>query len=117
MTNGGEGDRVRISAEEVRTVACLAGLRLTGEEVDRLSKEMAVMLGHFEALNERASPPGGMGEVGERDRLLRLRLDETSSDPLLLPPETNAPEWREGFFVVPRVPGVKGRDSEGGDGR
>lgn len=104
----------RIDPAEVRRIARLAGLRLGEDEVERLAVELGDILAHFLALPplERAESPGG---VDRRSLPARpgspLRGDEPGSDPLGHPPEEAAPAWREGLFVVPRLPGL---DEAGG---
>lgn len=98
-----------IGEAEVRRVAELAGLELGADEVDRLAEELGRVLEHFDRLRELE-----LGDVGEpRGEAVRLRLDVPSADPLTAGPERAAPDWREGFFVVPRLPGMEG--PEGSD--
>lgn len=97
-----------VAREQVRHVARLARLEVSEEEVARLAVEMSSILGHVAEL----AKDGDDGEAGPRGRGLapRLRRDEPDPDPLEREPGAIAPEWREGLFVVPRLPalGVEG---------
>lgn len=93
-----------IERSHVRHVANLARLELDDDDIDRLAGEMASILSHFEELSEIDIPhedgPAGRGLAS------RLRDDDVSSDPLSFGPPEMAPEWRDGFFVVPRLPAL-----------
>jgi aspartyl-tRNA(Asn)/glutamyl-tRNA(Gln) amidotransferase subunit C len=93
-----------IDRSQVRHVANLARLELDTDDLDRLAGEMASILSHFEELSEVELPH----EDGPGDRGLapRLRGDDVASDPLAFGPSEMAPEWRDGFFVVPRLPAL-----------
>ena len=94
----------KIDRSHVRHVASLARLQLDDRDVDRMATEMASILSHFEELSEVALPD----DEGPEDRGLvpHLRDDEVRSDPLELHPSEMAPEWRDGFFAVPRLPAL-----------
>lgn len=107
--------------EDVDRTARLARLGLAEEEAARLAAEMASVLRHFRRIRrledgpgERSaadSPPGG-GAPGEAPGGQRaLRPDEVDPDPLSRPVSELAPEWRDGHFVVPRLPSVGGEGS------
>jgi aspartyl-tRNA(Asn)/glutamyl-tRNA(Gln) amidotransferase subunit C len=102
-----------IDRSQVRHVARLARLHLDDGEVDRLSVELAGILAHFEELSEVALPP----EEGPSDRGLapRQRDDVVDPDPLDVPPSEMAPEWRDGFFIVPRLPALNSVEAPGED--
>lgn len=103
-----------IDRSQVRHVANLARLELDAGDLDRLAGEMASILSHFEELSEVELPH----EDGPADRGLapRLRDDEVRSDPLAFPPSEMAPEWRDGFFVVPRLPALDNPRPDDGEG-
>lgn len=94
----------------VRRVARLARLELGEDEILRLAQEMTEILGHFERLDEVELE--GALTPGERGLDSRRREDGGEPDPLALPPGSGAPDWREGFFVVPRLPAL---DEPAGD--
>jgi len=106
-----------IDREQVRRVARLARLELSEEEVDRLAGDLERVLSRFRALEEAEDagasaeedgPDAGGGGSG-------LRPDRPDPDPLARGPEELAPEWRDGFFLVPRLEGVSG-DGDGSGG-
>ncbi len=94
----------RIERDQVLHVARLARLALAPEELDRLATQMASILAHFEELAE-LEPEAGSGP-NERGLAARTRDDEPHSDPLAFGPHQMAPDWRQGYFVVPRLPAL-----------
>lgn len=93
------------NVSEVRRIARLARLSLEDEDIQRLAEDMAVVLDHFEEIDEAvaASAQG----IRERGLAERTRPDEPGSDPLLSPPSALAPDWRDGFFVVPSLEALR----------
>jgi aspartyl-tRNA(Asn)/glutamyl-tRNA(Gln) amidotransferase subunit C len=97
------GRRVSIAPGEVRHVARLAGLEVPEADLARLAGELAAIvdyvgrLAELGALDEASFAPGPPRAA--------LRDDVVSPVPLARPPATFAPDFRDGFFVVPRVPG------------
>jgi aspartyl-tRNA(Asn)/glutamyl-tRNA(Gln) amidotransferase subunit C len=96
---------LNLSEKEVRYVADLANLRLTGEEVVKMSHDLGNILTHIEQLNEldtAAVQP--MAQVlFEADETAALREDVVrtplgNSDAL-----ANAPRASSGYFKVPKV--------------
>jgi aspartyl-tRNA(Asn)/glutamyl-tRNA(Gln) amidotransferase subunit C len=87
-----------ISRADVEKVARLAELDLEESGVAELQAQLARILEHVEQLGEvreaQAPAPGGQA---------RLRKDVVNPDPLAIPPERFAPEWKQGLFVVPRL--------------
>lgn len=115
----------RIERDEVERVAGLARLELTDEEASRLAREMASVLGHFAEIRrfgteERgtAAVPaagGAPGEAGSQGS--PLRPDRPDPDALRRSVSEMAPDWRDGHFVVPRLPALSAADStEAGSG-
>lgn len=98
-----------VDADEVRHVARLARLELEEDEVERLADELARILEHFESLRELELEdlPGPDGDGSA------LRPDVPGPDPMAAGPGREAPDWRDGFFVVPRLPGMEGPGGEG----
>ncbi|MFQ5889265.1 MAG: aspartyl/glutamyl-tRNA amidotransferase subunit C [Gemmatimonadota bacterium] len=94
----------RIDVEHARHVARLARLRLGEEELRRLAAEMETLLTHFAALQDVGELPRGPSGRGLAPR---LRPDVPGPDPLTLPIGELAPDWRDGFFVVPRLPALE----------
>jgi len=104
-----EDDADRLDSEEIRHIAGLAGLELTEAEIERLAAELGVVLGAFariEALQPPAeslqAQPPAESAPGDRGLEPRLRPDAVAPDPLSGPLSGIAPDWRDGFFVVPR---------------
>ena len=89
-----------ITPDDVRRIAELAALRMAADEVDRMTRELASILEHMDALGE-ARIDGREG-TGDR-RAAPLRADHPDPDRLAEPPGAGAPEWRDGFFTVPRL--------------
>lgn len=89
-----------ITPDEVRRIAALANLRLAESEVPRLTAELAKIVAYVEQLNDaEVDEPGREGEATS------LALFEDAPGPSL-PVDgvaANAPEFRDGFFVVPPV--------------
>ncbi|MFQ5747309.1 MAG: Asp-tRNA(Asn)/Glu-tRNA(Gln) amidotransferase subunit GatC [Gemmatimonadota bacterium] len=100
----------KVDLTQVRHVARLARLELDETEVERLAEEMSVILGHFEALAD-VEAEGSRRPVG-RGLETRLRADEPDPDPLARAPQALAPEWRDGLFLVPRLPAMDAATGE-----
>ena len=96
----------RMDEDEVRRLAELARLELSDDEVRRLAGELGDLLDDLRRLGEvEVDLPEAPEEEG-----VRLRPDAPSAEPLARRPETFAPEWRDGFFVLPRIEAM---DDEG----
>jgi aspartyl-tRNA(Asn)/glutamyl-tRNA(Gln) amidotransferase subunit C len=96
---------VKLTDEEVRYVADLANLRLTDEEVRRMSHDLGQILTHIDQLNEldtASVEPMAQVLFGE-DEIATLREDvphtPLGTDDAL----ANAPARAAGYFRVPRV--------------
>jgi aspartyl-tRNA(Asn)/glutamyl-tRNA(Gln) amidotransferase subunit C len=96
---------VKITGKEVRYVADLANLKLTSEEIDRLSKDLDEILTHMDTLNEvDTSNVQPMAQVlYDADETATLREDRErrtlGNDRAL----ANAPLVGAGYFKVPKV--------------
>jgi aspartyl-tRNA(Asn)/glutamyl-tRNA(Gln) amidotransferase subunit C len=96
---------VKITEKEVRYVADLANLKLTSEEIDRLSKDLDEILTHMDTLNEvDTSNVQPMAQVlYDADETATLREDRErptlGNDAAL----ANAPLVGAGYFKVPKV--------------
>lgn len=98
-----------IDAREIERIARLARLRLSPEEVESVGAAMGVCLEHFAELGDvDSSPLVSASEPADSG----ARADEPGDDPLLIPLSTNAPDWRDDLFVVPRLPAL-GRGDQG----
>lgn len=106
-----------IDRGEVKGIAKLAHLALEEGEVERMARELSSILSYVEQI-------GGLDLEGVEplaiaaERSDPLREDrEGECDPLLQPPESLAPEWRAGFFLLPRLPALDAEAMElGGEG-
>lgn len=100
-----------IDASEVRRIAELARLELDDREVERFARDLEEILSHFRELGrldleEEEGPEG-------RELEPHLRADVPDADPLAHGPGETAPDWRDGFFVVPRLAALDA-DRDGG---
>jgi aspartyl-tRNA(Asn)/glutamyl-tRNA(Gln) amidotransferase subunit C len=96
---------VTLTDEEVRYVADLANLRLTDEEVRRMSHDLGQILTHIDQLNELdTSDVEPMAQVlfGE-DEIATLREDVPHTPLGNEDALANAPASAAGYFIVPRV--------------
>ena len=104
------GTHTRVSLDEVRHVADLANLALTGEELSRMTRDLHAVLGYIAQLNELDTTDlAAMSQVSQALGLEpakageALRRDETrpSVDRSLV--MADAPETDGRFFKVPKV--------------
>ncbi len=106
---------VTVTEAEIRRIAALARLRLGRGEVERMARDMSSILEHMAVLEEARVDPasGAPGDDATRtdagasaDAGPPADGAEPTPDPLRRPISRMAPDWRDGFFVVPRPPGV-----------
>jgi len=96
---------VKITGKEVRDVADLANLKLTDQEIDRLSKDLDDILAHMDTLNEldtsNVQPMAQVLYEAEETATLREDRERTPLDnaTALL----NAPQAGAGYYKVPKV--------------
>ncbi len=89
-----------IRRSDVETVAGLARLDLEADELERLARDCASILGYFETVSKLDIEEGG----ADTERLATpLRDDKVGADSLAVEIAQLAPKWREGFFVLPRL--------------
>ncbi len=96
---------MKLTEEEVRYVAQLANLRLSDEEVHRMSHDLGHILTHIEQLNEldtkHVEP---MAQVlFEADETATLRQDVIRTPLSNAEAVANAASSGAGYFKVPRV--------------
>ena len=95
------GKRVSIGRDQVLHVARLAELAVREEELDRLVSQLNRIVDYVAQLDqvpaERMAEPFLPGPAA-----LELREDVPDPVPLARPPASFAPEFRDGFFLVPR---------------
>lgn len=100
-----------VTPEEVGRIAALARLVLPDDEARRLTRDLNAILDHVAALPAAAGPGDPHVPVGPASAPER-RQGEIRPDPLREGPEAFAPDWRDGLFVVPRLPALE-REFEG----
>jgi len=91
-----------LSREEVRKVALLARLELTDEEIDAQARHLNDLLRQFEVLQKLDVT--GIEPTSHSFPVVNV-LREDMTRPCLSRKEVlaNAPEARDGCFVVPRI--------------
>ncbi len=102
-----------ITREEILQIANLARLRLTDSESEDLSHDLSQILEYVDTLASLQVPQGerlGMGPPQAPERA----AGQIPPDPMAHPPADFAPDFREGFFVVPSPPALGGADDQGG---
>ena len=90
-----------IGREEVLHVARLAELAVRDEDLDRLVEQLNRIVDYVAQL-ERLPSDGDGGPFLPGPGRVELRDDVPGSVPLARPPAEWAPEFADGFFLVPR---------------
>jgi len=93
---------VTITPNDVLRVAELAELDVAPADLARLAAELdqiVAYVGRLSALGGPETPP----PFQPGPAAITLHADVVGSVPLARPPAELAPDWREGFFVVPRL--------------
>ncbi len=96
---------MKITEKDVRYVADLANLKLTDQEIARMSKELDEILAHMDTLNEldTADVEPMTQVLHDADETATLREDrerETLGNEAAL---ANAPLAGSGYYKVPKV--------------
>jgi aspartyl-tRNA(Asn)/glutamyl-tRNA(Gln) amidotransferase subunit C len=102
-----------IAREELERIARLARLQLAEDEAERLTRDCVAILRYFETLRELA-----LDDVAAADSPADeapLREDRANGDPLLRPLAELASAWRDGFFVLPRLPAMDAGPGSGAE--
>ncbi len=96
---------MKLTDDEVRYVADLANLRLSDEEVRRMSHDLGEILTHIEQLNELDTESvDPMAQVlYDADETATLREDVPHTPLSNREALENAPASGNGYFKVPRV--------------
>jgi aspartyl-tRNA(Asn)/glutamyl-tRNA(Gln) amidotransferase subunit C len=96
---------VKITEKEVRYVADLANLKLTGDEIARLSKDLDEILTHMDTLNELdTSNVQPMAQVLYNAEETATWREDRERPPLGNDAAlANAPLAGAGYFKVPKV--------------
>lgn len=90
---------MRITREEARRIAELAHLDFDDAALDRMAAEMTKILTYIDQLREveigeESAPPPSVTPLREDVSRPGISRDAV---------ERNAPSWRDGHFVVPKV--------------
>jgi aspartyl-tRNA(Asn)/glutamyl-tRNA(Gln) amidotransferase subunit C len=93
---------VAVTIDDVRHIAALARLGLTGERAASLVGELNTILAHMDVLS-KVDTQGVEPVVGVGAAAAPMRKDEGPAIPLARPIEDFAPKTRDGFFLVPRL--------------
>ena len=92
---------MEIDRDEARRVADLAHLEFDDAGLDRMARELTKILSYIDQLREI-----DVTGFDERDETVTpMRADEPHASLDRAQVERNAPAWRDGFFVVPKVIG------------
>ncbi len=94
-----------VERDQAERIAALARLRFEGDELRRLTEELNHILDHVAVLKELGRSPTDAGHEaweGESTRRAGAEVPDTLDAGL----ESLAPDWRDGFFIVPPPPGV-----------
>ena len=96
---------MKLTEQEVRYVAALANLRLSEDEVHRMSHDLGQVLTHIEQLNELDTQGvDPMTQVlFEEDETASLREDTPHATLSTEEALQNAAQSDSGYFKVPRV--------------
>jgi len=92
---------VNIDRNEARRIAALAHLELDEPALDRMAAEMTKILTYIDQLREIDTT--GFDERAATETPLRDDHPRPSTERDAV--AANAPAWRDGFFVVPKVIG------------
>ena len=103
-----------VGKDDVRRIAELARLRLADADVERFTVQLNSILVHMDRLAELDAKAAQAEAQGRPEAGAPLRDEQTAPDELHRSPAAIATDWREGFFVVPRL-AAQERLAEGGD--
>jgi aspartyl-tRNA(Asn)/glutamyl-tRNA(Gln) amidotransferase subunit C len=93
---------MKIDRQEARRIAALAHLEFDDAALDRMANDMSAILTYIDQLKEvDVAQWAGASAVGATP----LREDEVRESIPRDAVEKNAPKWRDGHFVVPKVIG------------
>ena len=91
-----------IGPEEARKVAELARVEVSDEDLPTIARELTAILGFMERLNA-VDVEGVEALTSVTPMKVRTRPDKVTSGNMAHEILANAPEAREGYFVVPKV--------------
>ncbi|UCF20576.1 MAG: hypothetical protein JSU87_03950 [Gemmatimonadota bacterium] len=93
-----------IERANLERLAELARLHLRADEAGELGRDCRSILDYFAAIRQLDVAGAAPADAGEGPA--PLRADRVDSDRLERPLSEVAPDWREGFFVLPRLPAM-----------
>ena len=93
---------MKIGRDEVLHIARLAELAVDDAELPELVKQLDDIVGYVAQLETLPAEPG-TAAFHPGPAAVAWREDAVRPVPLAFPPEKLAPEFRDGFFVVPRL--------------
>ena len=98
---------VSVSARDVQRIREPARLHLENDELERLTSDLNAILRHVDSLRDLGSTerPEDSSQIGSKLEPVSHEHVE-GPDKLREMPADFAPEWKEGFFIVPAPPGV-----------
>jgi len=103
-----------VSRDELKKVTALARLELSKEETEVLARDCQTILDYFEIVKKadtNDAQPAGILESPSP-----LREDSVDPDRLNRRLAEIAPAWREGYFVLPRLPALDSNALDEDDG-
>lgn len=98
-----------IDRSEMKKLADLARLELTPDEAEALARDCRVILDYFDTI--RRIDLSGATPMGALERGAASREDRVDRDALRWSPADSAPDWRDGYFVVPRLTAMDSSDA------
>ncbi len=88
---------MKITRDEAQRIAELAHLAFDEQSLDRMAAEMTEILGYIDQLREiEGIAAEGGGATPLREDVIRPGIERDAV-------ERNAPSWRDGHFLVPKV--------------
>ena len=102
-----------ITREEILQIATLARLRLTDSESEDLSQDLSQILEYVDKLASLRVPEEERLDLGPPEAPER-KAGQMPPDAMVHPPTDSAPDFRDGFFVVPSPPSLGGADDPEG---
>ena len=93
---------MKITRDEARRIADLAHLEFDDAALERMAAEMTKILSYIDQLREVDVSQWSAAALGG---VTPLREDEPHPGVTREDVERNAPAWRDGFFVIPKVIG------------
>jgi aspartyl-tRNA(Asn)/glutamyl-tRNA(Gln) amidotransferase subunit C len=91
-----------VTHDEVLKIARLAELEVSEEALPLLAEQMSRILDYVRQINSVPASEGVRPFVPGPDAV-RFRPDEVKPAPLAFGPETFAPAFKDGFFLVPKL--------------